>query len=78
MKKRITFLLFVVMLMAITLLSSCHPGTYFRVTNKRGIERYQYNAQVWPFDKTCATYHSRQPMKSSTLRMLQYSRKSRR
>lgn len=75
-----TLIAFVIFLLTLFFLFSCGThNVHWRMTNNRGIERYQYNARVFPIDHTCSTYdNGRQPIKSSTVRKLHFARKHRR
>lgn len=73
--KGLSLLAFVILLVIfLSLMTSCHQGTYWRTSHNRGIEKYQYNKRVWPSDASCAAYDNGQPVKSSTMRRQQYHR----
>lgn len=56
-------------------ITSCGGTTaYWRIKNKAGIEKYQYNKPGWPYEIGCQAYYTKQPIKRSTMKRQHYAR----
>lgn len=56
------------LLILIWVCCSCQTTAYWRMKNKAGIERYEYNKPGWPYEIGCQAYYTKQPIKRSTMK----------
>lgn len=74
MKIIVRLLLLVVLALLFSMLFSC-SGTYWYETRRTATGKHGYAVWVWGTNSQCAGMHSRNPVKSATIRRLHFAPK---